>query len=664
MNNATTQNRATMNSQYLLKALTPIYQRLVHYAKRQQEQEAEDLPHDNSLQELENFVASFDSLPNLEKLRQTFNLSVFERNILLLCVGKAIFADFPYLFTQAHHNPRMDYPTFGLAMELFEQSHWSAFIPQSPLRRWQLILTNSIQEDITLVPIRIDECILHYLFGEYYHDPHLDKIIKNIAIKNIILPHSQEKIVEKVVNYWTNFVFDSSFPIIQLCGLEIANQIDIATVACALNNFSLKRLSVACLPPSLEQVEILKQRWEREAILQRSVLLLDCHDDPIDRSQNLAINYFIEEINTPLILIGLERKKLSCRSLICFEVPKLTYQEQLDLWKNYLSPFATELNGQVEQLTSYFNLSSATIKTACCQLNLNQNQFNSSDFGQQLWDFCRTQSRPKLEDLAQRVETNATWDDLILPEREKQTLSEITAHLRQRSKVYEQWGFAGKERRGLGISALFSGQSGTGKTMAAGVLAKTLNLDLYRIDLSAVVSKYIGETEKNLRLIFDAAETGGAILLFDEADALFGKRTEVKDSHDRHANVEVSYLLQRMEAYQGLAILTTNLKNTMDTAFMRRIRFVVPFPFPDAEARQKIWLRIFPSQTPTAELDFNKLGKLNVSGGNIRNIALNSAMLAANANEPIMMKHILQAAKSEYLKLERTLTDLETKGWI
>ncbi|NEQ22364.1 MAG: ATP-binding protein, partial [Microcoleus sp. SIO2G3] len=206
--------------------------------------------------------------------------------------------------------------------------------------------------------------------------------------------------------------------------------------------------------------------------------------------------------------------------------------------------------------------------------------------------------------------------------------------------------------------------SGTGKTMAAEVIAQELCLDLYRIDLSAVVSKYIGETEKNLRRIFDAAETGGAILLFDEADALFGKRSEVKDSHDRHANVEVSYLLQRMEAYQGLAILTTNLKGSLDQAFLRRIRFVISFPFPDAKARAKIWQRIFPNRTPTQGLDVDKLGKLNVAGGNIRNIALNAAFLAAEAGESVMMKHIAQATKSECLKLERTLTDTEIRGWV
>ena len=177
-----------------------------------------------------------------------------------------------------------------------------------------------------------------------------------------------------------------------------------------------------------------------------------------------------------------------------------------------------------------------------------------------------------------------------------QILRQLAAQARYRMKVYEIWGFAERGRRGLGVNALFAGSSGTGKTLAAEVLARALGLDLYRIDLSAVVSKYIGETEKNLKQVFDAAEEGGVLLLFDEADALFGKRGEVKDSVDRYANIEVGYLLQRMEGYQGLAILTTNLKSALDKAFQRRLRFTVDFPFPDAAQREAIWQRVFPAQ--------------------------------------------------------------------
>jgi SpoVK/Ycf46/Vps4 family AAA+-type ATPase len=236
-------------------------------------------------------------------------------------------------------------------------------------------------------------------------------------------------------------------------------------------------------------------------------------------------------------------------------------------------------------------------------------------------------------------------------------------HVRQRLRVYEDWGF-GASQRGLGITALFAGVSGTGKTMAAEVLATDLQLDLYRIDLSQVVSKYIGETEKNLSVVFDAADAGSVILLFDEADALFGKRSEVKDSHDRYANVEISYLLQRMEEYRGLAILTTNQRAALDNAFLRRLRFIIEFPFPDAAARAEIWRRAFPATTPVEGLDSIKLARLNVAGGNIRNIAMNAAFLAADGGRSVHMSEVLQAARTELAKMDKAPTDAEVHDWV
>jgi SpoVK/Ycf46/Vps4 family AAA+-type ATPase len=265
--------------------------------------------------------------------------------------------------------------------------------------------------------------------------------------------------------------------------------------------------------------------------------------------------------------------------------------------------------------------------------------------------------------LAQPVRPVATWDDLVLPPTQLEILQSLCAQIRHRAKVYERWGFAQKSNRGLGISALFTGQSGTGKTMAAEVLANELELDLYHVDLSQVVSKYIGETEKNLRQVFDSAEQSGAILLFDEADALFGKRSDIKDSHDRYANIEVSYLLQRMEAHRGLAILTTNLKENLDPAFVRRLRFIVRFPFPDPAQRAEIWRRVFPQDLPREELDPQRLAQLNVPGGNIRNIALNAAFLAADAGTPVTMQQVLRAARGEYAKLDRTVNESEIRGW-
>ncbi|MBI3228893.1 MAG: ATP-binding protein, partial [Burkholderiales bacterium] len=213
-----------------------------------------------------------------------------------------------------------------------------------------------------------------------------------------------------------------------------------------------------------------------------------------------------------------------------------------------------------------------------------------------LWDACRDLTRPRLDSLAQRLDAKATWDDLVLPEEQMRLMRQIAAQVKERHKVYGEWGFDRRMNRGFGISALFAGESGTGKTMAAEVIANALRLNLYRIYLSAVVSKYIGETEKNLRKLFDAAEMGGAILFFDEADALFGKRSEVKDSHDRYANIEINYLLQRMESFSGLAILATNMKSALDIAFMRRLRFVLQFPYPGIKERLAIWQHALPPQ--------------------------------------------------------------------
>src|SRR3569833_3873007 len=213
---------------------------------------------------------------------------------------------------------------------------------------------------------------------------------------------------------------------------------------------------------------------------------------------------------------------------------------------------------------------------------------------------------------------HAAWDDLVLPPGQLAILHDIAHQVRHRATVYEQWGYAAKGARGLGISALIAGESGTGKTLAAEVIAADLGIDLYRIDLAAVVSKYIGETEKHLDRLFSAAEASGAVLLFDEADALFGKRSEVKDSHDRYANVELAYLLQRMESYRGLSILTTNAKSLLDTAFLRRIRFIVQFPFPDAAHRAEIWRRVFPAELPVEAIPIDLLARLHVAGGHIR----------------------------------------------
>jgi hypothetical protein len=259
-----------------------------------------------------------------------------------------------------------------------------------------------------------------------------------------------------------------------------------------------------------------------------------------------------------------------------------------------------------------------------------------------------------------RVPYRASWDDLVLPGDRVAMMREYVGWICHRAIVIDQW--AG--RPSGGPVALFSGPSGTGKTLAASVIASELGWPLYRVDLGSLISKYIGETEKNLRRLFDAAEASGAILLFDEADALFGRRSEIKDSHDRYANIEVSYLLQRMEAYRGLAILTTNFETALDPAFQRRLRFSVQFPFPDPAQRERIWRGVFPAAAPLEQVDPVRLARLNVAGGSIRNIALHAAFLAAEARTPIGMGHLLRAARSEAAKRDRPCSEAETRGWV
>jgi predicted nucleic acid-binding protein len=401
--------------------------------------------------------------------------------------------------------------------------------------------------------------------------------------------------------------------------------------------------------------------WAREAALLPAVLLVQCGTGTLTDATRQAI----EKLPAPLIVASRDPLRLE-RYTLRYTVDKPQPGSQKSLWTSALKSRDVALaDGLLDELAEQFHLSAETIATvgASIRASVAASPDAPARIAELVWSTCRSLSRPRLEELAERIVPAAAWEDLILPEPQKQTLHHLAAQARFRMTVYQSWGFAARGRRGLGISALFAGASGTGKTLAAEVLAKELRLDLFRIDLSAVVSKYIGETEKNLKQVFDAAEEGGVLLLFDEADALFGKRAEVKDSHDRYANIEVSYLLQRMESFQGIAILTTNLKSSLDKAFQRRLRFTVDFPFPGPQEREAIWRSVFPAAAPTDGLDLKRLAQLNMTGGNIRNIALNAAFLAAEAGSSIEMRNVLQATRQEAIKAERPLADSEIRGW-
>ncbi len=672
MNSTVNNNWHEANQHYLSAALATMRQTLEQHATNVGAQfiAPKPAPDTSNLPETSKpILDTMSAPPALDVLCTVFHLSPFERDILLLCAGIELDATFPALCAAAQGDPQHSYPTFSLALTALPEPHWSALAPNAPLRRWRLIDVNT-NNGLTSSPLRIDERILHYLAGIQHLDERLVGMIEPLHTGGQLVP-SHQALAERLVRLWTQATGDTLLPVAQLCGGETASKRAIAAAACESLELNLCAISAYALPSSPAEFEALIRLWEREAILSGSTLLLDCDDvDTSDAARERAITHMVETVNGILIVSGRERRRTLQRPMISLDVYKPTAREQRSAWQSALGSSARSLNGRVEALVSQFSLNTATISTASAAAlgellhSQEADEITSDELHTLLWDACRMQSRPRLDDLAQRLEPAASWDDLVLPELQCQVLRDVAVHVNQRATVYETWGFATKGARGLGISALFAGVSGTGKTMAAEVLANELRLDLYRIDLSQVVSKYIGETEKNLRRVFDAAEEGGTILLFDEADALFGKRSEVKDSHDRYANIEVSYLLQRMEAYRGLAILTTNLKNALDSAFLRRIRFIVQFPFPDAVQRAEIWRCIFPTNTPTEDLDISRLARLNITGGNIRNIALNAAFLAAEAGEPVRMKHMLRAARSEYTKLEKALTEAEIGGWV
>jgi hypothetical protein len=606
-------------------------------------------------------VETFEATsPALLALCSVFKLTPFERDILLLCAGTELDSRFSALCAAVQNDSSKPYPTFSLALSALPEAHWSALSQVRPLRYWRLIEIGS-GNITTQIPLRIDERILHYLTGTSYLDERLAGYFRP-ATNDDEIPRSHETVAQQIAKVWSQSQERGQLAIIQLCGSDVSSKHTIAVRGCAMLGMNLYTLPAHAVPSNPFESESLRRLWQRESVLNSSALLLSCDDLEVEPAQNAVIQRWIESSDYPLIVSSRERRSVGLKHVASFDISKPTMQEQDQLWQHALGPTAARLNGRVETLISHFNLDSHTISSIAAEALQKQTE-DPNELGHALWEACSNRAHPRLGELAQHIRPMARWDDLVLPDAQLQSLHDIARQIRQRLKVYETWGFAKKSARGLGISALFAGVSGTGKTMSAEVLATELELELYRIDLSQVVSKYIGETEKNLRRVFDAAEESSAILLFDEADALFGKRSEVKDSHDRYANIEISYLLQRMEAYRGLAILTTNMKEALDQAFLRRIRFVIQFPFPDINQRSEIWKRAFPALTPTEGLDVNRLAKLNVTGGNIRNIALHAAFLAADSDEPVRMDHLLRGARVEFAKLEKPLTESEIGGW-
>jgi hypothetical protein len=603
---------------------------------------------------VEEAKASLPSPAAIDELADSFDLSAFERDLLLLCAGVEMNAGLAQSCAAAAGPAGRPYATIGLALATLTDPHWSAITPVRPLRRWRLVELKD-EQALATSRLSIDERVLHYLAGVNYLDARLRPLLRTHAVP-AAMADSHAQVVDAAVQAVEQR--DAGMPVVQLLGDDPDGQRDVAVSICRRLGLQLHLLRAADIPAGPHEVDALAVLWYREAALLGSALLVECDGGASGAPQAARL----AEQAGGVIFVSAREPVVIDRPALRFVVNKPGTAEQKRLWVEALGPEAVRLNGALDGVATQFRLSAQTIARTADSLRPVLAESQTPDAA--LWQACRTSMRSGLDDLAQRVEPAARWDDLVLPEAQKSTLRQIAAHVKHRFAVYDSWGFAAAGARGLGISALFVGESGTGKTMAAEVLANELQLDLYRIDMASVVSKYIGETEKNLKRVFDAAEDSGAILLFDEADALFGKRSEVKDSHDRYANIEVSYLLQRMEAYRGLAILTTNLKCALDPAFQRRLRFVVQFPFPDLRHRELIWRGIFPAATPLHDIDCSKLARLNVAGGNIRNIALNAAFMAADAGGAVSMAHLVSAAHAEAAKRERPLSHTETRGWV
>jgi hypothetical protein len=594
-------------------------------------------------------LAQMPSPPALEGIAESFGLSSFERDTLLLCAGVELDSAVASACASAHGDPALRYATFSLAMATLPDPHWSAITPAAALRRWHLVEPAHPETPTTSV-LRVDERVLHALAGLNYLDPRIECLADALPSAPP-LPDSLQATADRLVSLWSRLGGRR----VRLHGRRRADLRAVVSAAAARVGLQPVVLRAGDLPAAAADRDLLVRICERESALAGRCWLLEI-DDPVAEPGRSALEV-ARQLSGP-VAVACEVPADEEATPAAIEVPAAAPAELRDVWRAMLKPAGPSLDGWADRLAGQFVLGVPEIRAIAADV-----QLACPDAGPRLWDACRSRTRPALDGLAQRVIPRARREDLVLPATQHRLLREMTGHVRHRMTVFEDWGFAARTSRGTGVAALFAGPSGTGKTFAAEVVARNLSLDLYRVDLSQVVSKYIGETEKNLRRIFDAAESGGAVLLFDEADALFGKRSEVKDSHDRYANIEVSYLLQRMETYRGLAILTTNLKDAIDTAFLRRLRFVIPFPFPDAAGRAEIWRRVLPPELPTDGLVPEKLARLAVSGGTIRNIALSAAFLSAEAGEPVRMPHILLAARTEYAKLEKSLTDAEVAGW-
>ena len=646
-------SKTTKQQHHLYDAICLIKSALQHLLS-----EEEEKINDSILQSIAESVP-VDSA--FSKLVSYFSLNLWEQCILLLCCGIQLDSEIAALCARLNGGDEYFYATMLIACHLFNEGRHKVLSLASPLHAQHLLIFEKEESDLyQLVPMHVDESVLQYLIGETVIDSRLQSYIK-LVDNQIVLTEAHQRLVKSIQHYWQNHKALAAHTVIRLTGGDGKTQQMIADATCRAQDIVLYRLYADRLPNNRQDLHRLVTRLNQHSLFCRCAYFIDWNDETANVS---PLRYLLDNLLALLFINDMVSVDLLDKDIVDMPISAPSPQEQIKHWQHCINKQQLSLDKlQVIRLVTHFNCSAAEIGKLCTTASALSESDELDDFSR-ISQLYRQQHRRQPRDLIKVIPpSKAGWQDLILPEKEQQLLQKLQAQIEQQYTVYQQWGFTEKISTGLGVSALFAGDSGTGKTFAARIIANQLMLDIYQIDLSSVIDKYIGESEKRLEKIFTIAEKSGAILLFDEADALFGKRSQVENSKDRYANIGVSYLLQRMESYRGLSILTTNFKQNIDDALMRRLRFVIEFPFPRHSERQRMWQCVFPKDVPLANIDYQQLANLPVAGGAIRNIALNAAFLAANDTVAVTMQHLLAAARYEYKKQEKTLTQSMVEHW-
>jgi ATP-dependent 26S proteasome regulatory subunit len=623
----------------------------------------------------------------LPDLAEAFNLSPFEADAFLICMAPELDRKYEKLYAYLQDDVTRKQPSMSLILDLL-CSTWEEkmkarkyFDADGALFRYHLIrFTEERKNEPTLSrPLAADGGIISYVSGSDGQIKEETSPAEGLSRDG--LPDSSsgtysyetlwpDETTTKMLNLIEQ-IKSTGIGLISLYGPYGAGKREAAKFICKGLSIGMASIDLDVLASKEIGFEAALAYALRDALLRRSAAYLS-HFEVLngpDAAKNAEYkNIIIKALegfpgiafiayNEPLDLdIRLQRAHYK------IELPLQSYQMRSRVWQSYLN--GRFQDDQISELATKFRFTAGQIRDAAKaaqNLAVLDGRDKNSITIKDLYEGSRNQSNRKISTLARRIEARYTWEDIILPEDKIRQLKEVRNHIKHRGLVYHDWGFDGKLSLGKGLNVLFLGPSGTGKTMAAEVMSTELGLDLYKIDLSSIVSKYIGETEKNLSKIFMEAEQSNAILFFDEADALFGKRSEVKDSHDRYANVEISYLLQKMEEHEGVVIMASNLSGNIDDAFLRRMHFTIEFPFPDEVYRLRIWKSMVPKGAPLAEdIDYEFLSrKLKISGGNIKNIIVNAAFLAADDSKIIRMKHVMAATKREYQKMKMVYSQSE-----